>query len=573
MKAKKWLIGLLSLACISASSFGVIGCGGSSGSQTVQGWGSIDDSFQSGDLNNPQFNDGQSGPEGHSHYYVETVTPPTCTQQGYSVYTCACGDTRMGNYVNKIDHVFDQNDFCSLCLSTEGVAYRLSIGGTSAAVGFYTGTATNVVIASTYQGVPVTSIGDMAFLESSSLTKVVIPDSVTSIGGMAFYNCSSLTSIEIPDGVMNIGDMAFYNCSSLTKIVIPDSVTSIGDSAFSGCSSLTSIEIPDGVMSIGNGMFSGCSSLTSIEIPDGVMSIGGYAFSGCSSLISIKIPDGITSIGNGMFSGCSGLTSIEIPDGVMSIGGYAFSGCSSLTSIEIPDGVTSISNGMFSGCSSLTSIEIPDSVTSIGEDAFLGCDNLQWNIHDDGKYLGRGNNPYWALIDVETSYQSTTLTIHKDVELLAEDALCWVYIFTIINIEESNMIYTSIEGNLYTKDEKTLVRYAAGKTNTSFTVPDVVTSIEGYAFAYCMDLTNVKIPDSVTSIDVSAFYACRSLTSVVISDSVTSIGNGAFSRCSSLTSIEFKGTIAQWNAIEKGQGWHDGVPATEVVCSDGKAEL
>ena len=504
MKAKKWLIGLLSLACISASSFGVIGCGGSSGSQTVQGWGSIDDSFQSGDLNNPQFNDGQSGPEGHSHYYVETVTPPTCTQQGYSVYTCACGDTRMGNYVNKIDHVFDQNDFCSLCLSTEGVAYRLSIGGTSAAVGFYTGTATNVVIASTYQGVPVTSIGDMAFLESSSLTKVVIPDSVTSIGGMAFYNCSSLTSIEIPDGVMNIGDMAFYNCSSLTKIVIPDSVTSIGDSAFSGCSSLTSI---------------------------------------------------------------------EIPDGVMSIGGYAFSGCSSLTSIEIPDGVTSISNGMFSGCSSLTSIEIPDSVTSIREDAFLGCDNLQWNIHDDGKYLGRGNNPYWALIDVETSYQSTTLTIHKDVELLAEDALCWVYIFTIINIEESNMIYTSIEGNLYTKDEKTLVRYAAGKTNTSFTVPDVVTSIEGYAFAYCMDLTNVKIPDSVTSIDVSAFYACRSLTSVVISDSVTSIGNGAFSRCSSLTSIEFKGTIAQWNAIEKSEDWNYNVPATEVVCSDGKAEL
>ena len=63
--------------------------------------------------------------------------------------------------------------------------------------------------------------------------------SVTSIGDYAFEDCSSLTSIEIPASVTSIGDYAFEDCSRLTSIEIPASVTSIGDSAFRGCSRLT----------------------------------------------------------------------------------------------------------------------------------------------------------------------------------------------------------------------------------------------------------------------------------------------------------------------------------------------
>ena len=79
------------------------------------------------------------------------------------------------------------------------------------------------------------------YLNGELVTELVIPDGVTSIGNYAFHNCSSLTSITIPDSVTTIGDNAFYNCYSLTSITIPDSVTTIGDEAFYSCNSLSRI--------------------------------------------------------------------------------------------------------------------------------------------------------------------------------------------------------------------------------------------------------------------------------------------------------------------------------------------
>ena len=242
---------------------------------------------------------------------------------------------------------------------------------------------------------------------------------VTSIGERAFFECSSLTNITIPESVNRIGDDAFIGCSNLTSIMIPNSVTSIGRSAFSYCSSLESIVVGKNnpkydsrnncnaiIETSSNMLIVGCKNTI---IPNSVTNIGDYVFPGCSSLESVTIPDNVTSIGRSAFSGCSSLESIVvgknnpkydsrnncnaiietssntlvlgckntiIPSSVTSIGEYAFECCSCLESITIPDSVTSIGDMAFIECSNLTSITIPDGVISIEEEAFYYCYNL-----------------------------------------------------------------------------------------------------------------------------------------------------------------------------------------------------
>ena len=221
------------------------------------------------------------------------------------------------------------------------------------------------------------------------IPSVIEGNPVTSIGNEAFYNCTSLTSITIPDGVTSIGYLAFYNCTSLTNITIPDDVTNIGERALAYCYRLTSITIPDGVNSIGKLAFAYCRSLTSITIPDGVTSIGKNAFLECTSLMTIEVSMGnmnYTDVEGVLFNRGKTLLNIYpadkaganyvIPDIVTSIGNYAFWSCTSLTSITIPDSVNSIGNYAFGGCESLKSITIPDGVTSIGKLAFHKCNNL-----------------------------------------------------------------------------------------------------------------------------------------------------------------------------------------------------
>ncbi|MBQ8772304.1 MAG: leucine-rich repeat protein, partial [Clostridia bacterium] len=223
----------------------------------------------------------------------------------------------------------------------------------------------------------VTSISNYAFRGCSSLTSITLPFVGATLNGTSNthfgyifgasacydnddYVPASLKTVVIT-GVSSIGEDAFYNCSSLTSITIPDSVTSIGGYAFYGCSSLTSITIPDSVTSIGKWAFSGCSSLTSVHITDIAtwcnISFGSYGANPVCYARSLYLNNQLVS-------------ELIIPDSVTSISDYAFYNCSSLTSVTIPDSVTSIGGSAFSSCSSLTSITIPDSVTSIGRSAF-----------------------------------------------------------------------------------------------------------------------------------------------------------------------------------------------------------
>lgn len=267
------------------------------------------------------------------------------------------------------------------------------------------------------------------------------------------------------------------------------------------------------------------AAAVSIDIPTqingmDVTGIGDYAFAWCSSLTSVIIPNSVTSIGEYAFYWCRNLTSVTIPVGITSIGDYTFYNCESIENIEIPDSVTSIGDYAFYGCQFLTSIMIPAGVTSIGDCAFVHCTNL-----------------------------------------------------TSINVDGGNPNYSSMDGNLFNKDKTTLIQYAESKADTHYSIPDSVTSIAGYAFSFCHNITSITIPESVTNIGGAAFLYCRNLTGIdvdsgnpnyctvdgnlfnrekttliqyiigktdthyTIPDSVTSIGEHAFEGCDYLTSV------------------------------------
>ena len=232
---------------------------------------------------------------------------------------------------------------------------------------------------------------------------------------------------SVKEGTRIICNKAFSTCTSLTSIVIPNSVVSIGDGAFSGCLLLEYISIPKSVICLNGNPFSDwngkleCLSpnfiyaddvlfnkdkseivsfrnqnIESYIIPDSVISIGDGAFYSCSSLSNIVIPNSVTDIGNSAFSFCRSLTNIVIPNSVTAIGDSAFSDCRSLTNIVIPDSVTAIGNFAFWGCSSLSNIVIPDSVTAIGDYAFYYCSLSNIVIPDSVTAIGICAFPYFC---------------------------------------------------------------------------------------------------------------------------------------------------------------------------------
>lgn len=149
-------------------------------------------------------------PQSHEHDW-HTVTTDPASDADHHWYKCTVCDA-----TKKEEHIVTGSGTCSVCnvsiSATEGIIYNTSSDNTYAEVVGYTGTKKSILIASEYNGLPVKTIYEEAF-KNTSITAVAIPNSVTTIGKSAFEGCSSLTSITIPDSVTTIGELAFGRCN------------------------------------------------------------------------------------------------------------------------------------------------------------------------------------------------------------------------------------------------------------------------------------------------------------------------------------------------------------------------
>lgn len=101
-------------------------------------------------------------------------------------------------------------------------------------------------------------------------------------------------SFTVPNGVETIGRNAFYN-SSLTEIILPDSLSDIDDRAFACCKKLEGVSIPKSLKSIGVSAFEK-TGLSEISLPEGLIEINNYAFKD-SQLNELYLPASLQKAG------------------------------------------------------------------------------------------------------------------------------------------------------------------------------------------------------------------------------------------------------------------------------------
>ena len=403
-------------------------------------------------------------------------------------------------------------------LNQDGESY--SVSGSDYIIG-------GVVIPSTYNGKPVTSISSGAFYTYGCLSSVTIPNTIKSIGQYAFLACYKLTSITIPDSVTYIGAGAFQECTELKAVYITNLTKWCGIS-FADCYS--------NPLNYAKNLYLNSKLVTNLVIPKGLITLGGYIFDGCKSITSVTIPDSLTTVGVDAFSGCTGLESVQITN-LTKWCGINFGNTAAnplynaknlylngklVTNLVIPKGLTNLGKYTFAGCTSITSVSIPDSVTSVGSSAFGNCTGLESvQITNLTKWCGInfGNTTANPLYNAKNLYLNGKLVVNLNI----------------------------------TKGLKSLGNYTfIGCTSIkSVTIPNSITNIGDYAFSSCSNLSSIIIPDSVTSIGEYAFSSCSNLSSITIPNSITSIGKDTFKNCTGLKSVHIT-DLSKWCNIRFG---------------------
>lgn len=372
--------------------------------------------------------------------------------------------------------------------------YRLVDGSYYEVCGVIQKQVTEITVPTKFRYIPVTRISEGA-IRYMSVTKITIPESITTIEEGAIKYLLDLKEIVVDesnenyttvDGVLFSKDkkvlILYPAAKEGASYVVPTGVETISEAAFYS-SDFQRITFSDTVKKISKFAFENTVlfevniSKSVTELEEAFVRTPVFDFTVSENNPKYKSVDGVIYSKDGkilvQYPFANQRTEFTIPQGTEVIGNYAFYNAY-VKDITIPNSVKSIGDGAFQS-TGFEQIDIPASVTSIGKQVF------NFNIK-----------------------------------------------LTDINVEEGNTKYKSMNGTLYSKDQKTIIKLPEGKDYEEYAVPYGVKVIDDGAFYNCYKIRAMSLPDTLETIGDNAFYNCAWLTYLNLPNSVKTIGKYAF---------------------------------------------
>lgn len=441
----------------------------------------------------------------------------------------------------------------------------------------YLGHDTIVVIPAMINGIPVTKIGPLAFVDNTDLVKVILPEGILEIGNNAFDSCYNLYSVQLPESLKVIGNRAFRWNFNLCAINLPSNLEKIGIEAFMGCNGLTWIAIPDGVSTDGAmGIFQDCVEL----VIEGTVGSDAWKTANNSGIGFVPInaesqpePKPEVSVSGPLYGGCSTTVSFTMP------GADLFRVSDTREVLELGDDPYRYRN--------VKTYEIPaengNGEYEISDEDGCYCYYLlvsarvngEWSPWSDvivlkPQYKGHVEKPVVTISGPITAGNEYTVTCSN-----VENAGTYeVYISDADTPDVKTLITTSPENEMVqvwanTAGDYLLTVKANGEngwlSSESDPIPVTVSAGDSdflyseYGDGLCLDkyiglktVQEITVPSEIDGMPVirveeRAFENLPMVHEIVLPDTVTEVGWCTFSNCPNLESIVFNGPVTLWD--------------------------
>lgn len=292
------------------------------------------------------------------------------------------------------------------------------------------------------------------------ISNVIIGEGITTIGSVAFNNMENLTSVKFSEGLTTIREDAF-SYANLESVILPSTVKTIEMNAFYYNPNLEVVLLNEGLESVGQTAFIG-HGIKELTIPSTVKEIKGRSFAQAIEKMTLSklefAPNSVLQMVNEQAFANHQVRELSIPRSVKVIGNKSFSvpsyAQSTLESLDFGTNSELIFvNDQAFDYNKLNSLELPDSLEQIGNASFRGTRDGLTSIH-----IGPNVNTIGSMFIVGSNIREFI-------------------------VDPANAHFRTVDGVLYSKDMKTLVKFpdAYYKTHTSYTVPEGVTNLKDYA--------------------------------------------------------------------------------------------